>query len=105
MVLWLVVSTAQPAPTVVLPPRPSPVPLPSAAAQRGAPQPARRPAAVPVAAGLRIKENKEVYEGVVTELTPEYTESEVGRAWWSRPAGGTGTGRGGGGGGRGGLMV
>jgi hypothetical protein len=28
-------------------------------------------------AGLRIKENKEVYEGEVTELTPEYTESEV----------------------------
>ncbi len=25
-------------------------------------------------AGLRIKENKEVYEGEVTELTPEYTE-------------------------------
>jgi RuvB-like protein 1 (pontin 52) len=31
------------------------------------------------AAGLRIKENKEVYEGEVTELTPEYTESEVRR--------------------------
>jgi hypothetical protein len=30
-----------------------------------------------VAAGLRIKENKEVYEGEVTELTPEFTESEV----------------------------
>jgi hypothetical protein len=29
-------------------------------------------------AGLRIKETKEVYEGEVTELTPEYTESEVG---------------------------
>jgi DNA helicase TIP49 (TBP-interacting protein) len=28
--------------------------------------------------GLRIKENKEVYEGEVTELTPEYTEAEVG---------------------------
>jgi len=28
--------------------------------------------------GLRIKENKEVYEGEVTELTPEFTESEVG---------------------------
>jgi DNA helicase TIP49 (TBP-interacting protein) len=27
--------------------------------------------------GLRIKENKEVYEGEVTELTPEFTESEV----------------------------
>ena len=27
--------------------------------------------------GLRIKENKEVYEGEVTELTPEYTEAEV----------------------------
>lgn len=27
--------------------------------------------------GLRIKENKEVYEGEVTELTPEYTESAV----------------------------
>jgi hypothetical protein len=27
-----------------------------------------------VHAGLRIKENKEVYEGEVTELTPEYTE-------------------------------
>lgn len=25
--------------------------------------------------GLRIKENKEVYEGEVTELTPEYTEA------------------------------
>jgi hypothetical protein len=25
--------------------------------------------------GLRIKENKEVYEGEVTELTPEETES------------------------------
>lgn len=31
-------------------------------------------------AGLRIKENKEVYEGEVTELTPEFTESEV-RCW------------------------
>jgi DNA helicase TIP49 (TBP-interacting protein) len=31
-------------------------------------------------AGLRIKENKEVYEGEVTELTPEYTESEVSMA-------------------------
>lgn len=29
------------------------------------------------ASGLRIKENKEVYEGEVTELTPEFTESEV----------------------------
>lgn len=28
-------------------------------------------------AGLRIKENKEVYEGEVTELTPEYTEGQV----------------------------
>lgn len=28
------------------------------------------------AIGLRIKENKEVYEGEVTELTPEYTESQ-----------------------------
>ena len=26
-------------------------------------------------AGLRIKENKEVYEGEITELTPEYTEA------------------------------
>jgi len=26
---------------------------------------------------LRIKENKEVYEGEVTELTPEYTEGQV----------------------------
>lgn len=26
---------------------------------------------------MRIKENKEVYEGEVTELTPEFTESEV----------------------------
>jgi hypothetical protein len=25
--------------------------------------------------GLRIKENKEVYEGEVTELTPEFTEA------------------------------
>lgn len=30
------------------------------------------------AIGLRIKENKEVYEGEVTELTPEYTEAEAG---------------------------
>ena len=30
---------------------------------------------VPV--GLRIKENKEVYEGEVTELTPEETENQV----------------------------
>lgn len=29
------------------------------------------------AIGLRIKENKEVYEGEVTELTPEFTESET----------------------------
>eukprot|EP00882_Tetradesmus_deserticola_P010848 GHRQ01011465.1.p1 GENE.GHRQ01011465.1~~GHRQ01011465.1.p1 ORF type:complete len:204 (+),score=72.37 GHRQ01011465.1:518-1129(+) len=29
------------------------------------------------AIGLRIKENKEVYEGEVTELTPEFTESEA----------------------------
>lgn len=29
------------------------------------------------AIGLRIKENKEVYEGEVTELTPEETESAV----------------------------
>lgn len=28
--------------------------------------------------GLRIKENKEVYEGEVTELTPEETENQVG---------------------------
>ncbi len=28
-------------------------------------------------AGLRIKENKEVYEGEVTELTPEETENQV----------------------------
>lgn len=27
--------------------------------------------------GLRVKENKEVYEGEVTELTPEYTQAEV----------------------------
>ncbi|GIL89212.1 hypothetical protein Vretimale_18601 [Volvox reticuliferus] len=30
------------------------------------------------AIGLRIKENKEVYEGEVTELTPEYTEAAGG---------------------------
>lgn len=30
------------------------------------------------AIGLRIKENKEVYEGEVTEITPEYTESQTG---------------------------
>ncbi|KAG2483592.1 hypothetical protein HYH03_017534 [Edaphochlamys debaryana] len=30
------------------------------------------------AIGLRIKENKEVYEGEVTELTPEYTEATGG---------------------------
>eukprot|EP00940_MAST-03C_sp_MAST-3C-sp2_P002466 g2466.t1 len=30
------------------------------------------------AIGLRIKENKEVYEGEVTELTPEETEDELG---------------------------
>jgi RuvB-like protein 1 (pontin 52) len=30
------------------------------------------------AIGLRIKENKEVYEGEVTELTPEETESTSG---------------------------
>ncbi len=29
-------------------------------------------------AGLRIKENKEVYEGEVTELTPEEMETEGG---------------------------
>jgi RuvB-like protein 1 len=29
-------------------------------------------------AGLRIKETKEVYEGEVTELTPEETESVAG---------------------------
>ncbi len=29
-------------------------------------------------AGLRIKENKEVYEGEVTELTPEEAESQTG---------------------------
>ena len=48
-------------------------PLPLAGAGRG-------PLAQPIRlrpAGLRIKENKEVYEGEVTELTPEYTESEV----------------------------
>ena len=28
--------------------------------------------------GLRIKENKEVYEGEVTELTPEETENQTG---------------------------
>lgn len=28
--------------------------------------------------GLRIKENKEVYEGEVTELTPEETENQMG---------------------------
>jgi hypothetical protein len=33
-------------------------------------------------AGLRIKENKEVYEGEVTELTPEFTEGEVGTSHW-----------------------
>jgi hypothetical protein len=33
-------------------------------------------------AGLRIKENKEVYEGEVTELTPEFTESEVRAFVW-----------------------
>mmetsp|Transcript_37175 Transcript_37175/g.82685 ORF Transcript_37175/g.82685 Transcript_37175/m.82685 type:complete len:459 (+) Transcript_37175:220-1596(+) len=32
------------------------------------------------AIGLRIKENKEVYEGEVTELTPEYTEAAGGAA-------------------------
>ncbi|KAG1674724.1 hypothetical protein FOA52_013559 [Chlamydomonas sp. UWO 241] len=32
------------------------------------------------AIGLRIKENKEVYEGEVTELTPEYTEAAGGGA-------------------------
>ncbi len=31
-----------------------------------------------VHAGLRIKENKEVYEGEVTELTPEETQTGVG---------------------------
>ena len=31
-----------------------------------------------VCAGLRIKENKEVYEGEVTELTPEETEAPGG---------------------------
>lgn len=30
------------------------------------------------AAGLRIKENKEVYEGEVTEMTPEETEAPGG---------------------------
>ena len=29
-------------------------------------------------AGLRIKENKEVYEGEITELTPEEMETEGG---------------------------
>ena len=29
-------------------------------------------------AGLRIKENKEVYEGEVIELTPEETENQMG---------------------------
>ena len=33
-------------------------------------------------AGLRIKENKEVYEGEVTELTPEYTEGQVCVGGW-----------------------
>ena len=36
---------------------------------------AKRLPNVPV--GLRIKENKEVYEGEVTELTPEETENQV----------------------------
>ena len=35
----------------------------------------RRPPSPPLPSGLRIKENKEVYEGEVTELTPEYTEA------------------------------
>ena len=34
-------------------------------------------AMVHLLAGLRIKENKEVYEGEVTELTPEETENQV----------------------------
>lgn len=38
--------------------------------------------------GLRIKENKEVYEGEVTELTPEYTEAVVRRR--GLPRGGVG---------------
>ena len=33
---------------------------------------------LPKTAGLRIKENKEVYEGEVTELTPEEMETEGG---------------------------
>lgn len=41
------------------------------------PDPSYNPAFAVHAAGLRIKENKEVYEGEVTELTPEFTESEV----------------------------
>lgn len=31
--------------------------------------------------GLRIKENKEVYEGEVTEITPEYTEAPSGTGY------------------------
>lgn len=34
-------------------------------------------------AGLRIKENKEVYEGEVIELTPEETENQVRVASWT----------------------
>ena len=33
---------------------------------------------MPKCAGLRIKENKEVYEGEVTELTPEEAPSQSG---------------------------
>ena len=33
---------------------------------------------LPPCTGLRIKENKEVYEGEVTELTPEEAESQTG---------------------------
>ena len=61
-----------------------------AAAVRPTPTGARPPATVPLShppfltstkkpqnfTGLRIKENKEVYEGEVTELTPEYAEEE-----------------------------
>jgi RuvB-like protein 1 len=38
------------------------------------PPPSPRPAQTHQKTGLRIKENKEVYEGEVTELTPEYSE-------------------------------
>ena len=41
-------------------------------------QPSQHVSRAPGHAGLRIKENKEVYEGEVTELTPEETENQVG---------------------------